>query len=1156
MGIQERLPAVRRNRQPRFLLLALSVALAASMLPPAFGQATTGSISGSVTDPNGAPIAGVRVQATQSSTGQILNATTTDAGLYLLPSVPVGIYALTVEHPGFEKTTEENVEIQVAVQATIDFKLQIGTVQQNVEVHSQVSMLETDTPQEGENLTPKLLMNLPIYAGGLRSAESFLGYMAGVNSGAETSINGSGGRAREVMIDGASLTIPESGGTVFNFPGIEAFNEMRLITSTYNAEYGRLGGGIELMVTRSGSNALHGAAFLNMRRDIWDAAGWSSNSNPKNPPGYRPKERYNEEGGAVGGPVYIPKIYNGRNKTFFYFTYAKDVRPATISAQTPNDTLPTTLMKQGNFSEVAPIFDPVTRQAFPGNIIPQSRWSAISKNILPLIPDPNQAGVTGNYSFLNSSVHNDYIYSIKIDHSIAAKNRASFFMTRESQYDNPIAVLPGPLSNGLLQGQYPDNYRANDDWIFTPTLLLHSTFGISRQRQHWNTPLQNGYGSKIGLPLTGDSDVFPIVAFETDNLTNWGMSQGKVNNGGQFNTTIQFSQQLSWAHGKHEFKFGWDIRSLRTSTTDLAGTNGSYSFSRAQTASDSAHLTTTGNAFASFLLGAVDQGSATALPVTFPIIRYAYYAGFAQDTWRITPKLTLELGLRYEVPIGWHDKDGNYSSLDIKKPNPGANNLPGALIFAGEGAGRTGKTLLYPTDYSDIGPRIGIAYHPFNGTVIRGGFGIYYQTLGNGGCGCTDGFNGSYTQLSDGLNPAFNWDDGGVKPPPGYRPPPFLDPSFDNFNGGVFRMGPDFGLAPRVYNYSFTLQQEYKGFLFEAAYIGNRAYRLNSTVELNQLPVSDLALGSLLGKNINDPAVKSKGYTEPFPGFAKGWGNGATLAQALRPYPQYGSIYDANAGVGKLWYDSLQTKIEHRFGSLQLEGSYVFSKNLTLMHYRQIFSQSTQVQTQDAYNINDAKTLSPLDLTHVFNLLTSYELPVGRGKKYLGSAGRFANLIVGGWVLSAAQQYRSGALIEVQTPGNPLGSGEIFSRITKAVLTGNPIQTGVSRTSLDPNNPNVRWFNYGANSPFAVAAPYTLGNASLYFEDFRNPPFFNENISIQKNFSIAESIRLQYRADAINAFNRTDFGNINGTVGNVNFGRPQGVQDGARVITMGLRLEF
>jgi hypothetical protein len=724
----------------------------------------------------------------------------------------------------------------------------------------------------------------------------------------------------------------------------------------------------------------------------------------------------------------------------------------------------------------------------------------------------------------------------------------------------------------LIQYQKPDNYRGNHDFVIKPNLLLHTTFRFTRQQQQWDNPLQKGAASKIGLALSGKADAFPVIGFETDapspglpavalgstslpaGNTTWGMSQGKVAEGGQWNWTTHFSQQLTWTTGKHEFKMGWDIRRLRTTGNDWAGTNGFYFFSRAQTAAPG-QLTSTGNSFASFLIGAVDQASSTAQPVTGGQIRYGYHGAFFQDNWRVTPRLTLNLGARYEVPIGWHDVNGNYATVDLSKSNPAANGLPGALIFAGIGAGRTGQKRFYPTDFSDFGPRGGFAYRLGDKTVLRGGFGIYYQTLGNGGCGCTDGFNGSFSQNSDGLNPAFNWDNGGVQPPAGFKNPPFLDPSYDNFNS-VARMGPNYGKAPRIYNWSFTIQREMKNFLFEVAYVANRAHGLNSTVELNQLPTSYLQLGSLLGKNILDPAVATAGYKEPFPGFAKGWGGGATLAQALRPYPQYAAISDYNAGIGRLWYDSLQSKVERRFGGWQLIGSFVWSKNLDLMHFRQIFSQGAQVQAQDSYNIAAAKSYSPFDYPFVLNILNSYQLPVGRGQKFLGSSGRLTNLIVGGWVISAAQQYRSGGLIQVQTPGNPLGAGELFSRITYANITGNPIRTGVSRGDLDPNNPNVRWFNSGANSPFAVAAPYTLGNAALYYGAFRNPPFYNENVSIVKNFAIAESIRFQYRADAFNVFNRTDFGGVNGTVGNANFGRPSGIQDGPRAITMGLRLEF
>ncbi|HZT31630.1 MAG TPA: TonB-dependent receptor [Bryobacteraceae bacterium] len=1125
-------------------------------------QSTSGSMSGTVTDPNSAVVAGAKVTATHEPTNRQFNAVTTGAGLYVFPDLPAGPYTVTVEQTGFKKLVQSGVEVRVGIRQTLDLQLEVGSVQQSVEVTAAAPLLETVTAQRGVNLSPRLLMDLPIYTGGLRSAEAFLGYMPGVNSAAELSIDGSNGRARDVMIDGASLTIPESGGTVFNFPGFEAYQEMSLVTGTYNAEYGRLGGGLELMVSKSGTNDVHGAAFLNMRRDIWEAAGWSSNSVPGRPPGYRLKERYNEVGGAAGGPVYIPKVYDGRNKTFFFFSIAEDLRPASILLAT-GETLPTTLMKQGNFSQVAPIYDPsstavangvATRVPFAGNLVPQSRWSGISKNILSYIPDPTSSAVTGNYQFLGSSVHSDTIWTLKLDHAITPNNRVAFFMTKENQSDNSVANLPGPLSNGLQSYQQPDNYRANHDLVIRPNLLLHTTFGFSRTQQFWNNPLQNGFASKIGLPLSGVADATPVINFETDNLTGWGMNQGKVNNGGQWNWTTEFNQGLSWIRGKHEIKMGYDIRRLRTIGDDWAGTNGFYYFSRAQTALPTA-LTTTGNAFASFLLGAVDQANATAQPVTGGQIRYQYYGGYVQDTWRVTPRLTLNLGLRYEVPVGWYDARGNYTSLSLSIPNPKAGGLPGALEFAGAGPGRQGTLHLYPTDFSDIGPRVGFAYRLASNTTLRGGWGIYYQTLGNGGCGCTDGFNGSFSQISNGVDAAFLWDQGGVQPPPGFKHPPVIDPSYDNFNSNIYRMGPNFGKAPRVYNYSFTIQHEVHHYLLEAAWVGMRGNGLASTVFLNQLPTSYLSLGPLLAKNINDPAVVAAGFKEPFPGFAAGWKGGATLAQALRPYPQFGTLYDANAGVGKLWYDSLQTSIQHRFGNLTLQGSYVFSKNLDLMTYRQIFTNS-QVNAQDSYNIPEAKSYSPFDYTHVFNLLTAFELPFGRGKRFLSSAGRLTNLIVGGWVLSGAQQYRSGSLVQVSTPGNPLGNGALFTPLTKANVTGNPIRTGVSRTALDPNNPNVRWFNYGSNAPFTVAPAYTLGNAAFYYGDFRNPPFLNENLSIQKNFFIWESVRFQYRADMINLFNRTDFGNINGVVGSPNFGRAQGVQDGPRLITMGLRLEF
>lgn len=1149
-------------------------------------QVTSGSLAGTVQDANGAVVPGAKVVATHEPTNREYVTVTTEAGVYLFPNLPSGPYSVSVEHPGFKKLVRSGIEIRIGQRQDLDLKIEVGEVQQRVEVLGEAPLLETTSAERGTVISQQVLYSLPIYGGGLRSAEAFVGYMPGVNSGAELSINGSNGRAREIEIDGASLTIPESGGTNFYFPGFEAYSEMKLVTSTFNAEYGRLGGGLEVFTSKSGTNQVHGAAFLNMRRDIFEAAGWSSNQVFGRTPGFRQKVRFNEEGGAAGGPVWIPKLYNGKNRTFFYFSIAKDVRPANPIV-TNGETLPTVLMKQGNFSELPnPIYDPATtalvngvntRTAFPGNLIPQSRFSTISKNILPLIPDPSRPGIVSNFDFLGSSVHDDTLWTLKLDHSISANHRVSYFMTHRNYLDDAIQYFPGPISYGLTNIQRPDDYRGNYDGTLSPTKLVHITFGFSRSQQLWNNPLQDGYGSKIGLPLSGVANAFPTVGFITDfpspglpsvgpvagGNTVFGMSQGKVNNGGQWNWTTHVSGQFNWVRGKHEFKMGGDVRRLRTIGNDWAGSNGFYYFNRAQTA-DPTRLTSTGHSFASFLLGAVDQASATATPVTAVQIRYGYHAGFIQDNWRLTSRLTLNYGIRYEIPIGWHEINGNYSSFDATVPNPGANNLPGALIFAGSGPNRTGKKRLYPTDFSDWGPRGGFAYRMNDKTTIRGGFGIYYQTLGNGGCGCTDGVNGSFSQNSDGVNQAFYWDQGGVKPPPGYRNPPVIDPSFDNFLSGLYRQGPNYGKAPRIYNWSLTVQREFRRFLLEIAYVGNRGHGLASSVFLNQLAPSYLSLGSLLSKNINDPAVVAAGYKEPFPGFAKGWGGGATLAQALRPFPQFGNIYDGNAGVGKTWYDSMQMKVERRFGGFQLLGSWVWSKSLSLMTYRQIFTQ-TQVNTQDSYNIPDGKSYQPWDYPHVVNILSTYQLPFGRGKKFLGNVNRYANLAVGGWSLSAAQQYRSGGLVQIATPGNPLGAGALFSPVTKANATGATIRTGVAATDLDPNNPNVRWFNSGTNVPYVSAAAYTLGTSAFYDSRFRNPWYRSENISLSKDFIFTESIRLQWRADALNAFNRTDFGGVNGAIGtflpngaysNANFGRPSGPQAGPRIISMGLRLQF
>lgn len=1132
----------------------------------AWAQSNTGSIAGTVTDPNGAAVPGAKVKAVQNETKAEIEVLTTDAGIFAMPSLSVGTYVVTVEKVGFKKITQSNIEIRIAQRQVLDLKLEVGDVQQSVEVTATAQLLESTTSDRGTAVSQKMMNTLPLFTGGVRSPAAFVGYMPGVNAGAELSISGSGGRAQEILLDGASATIPESGGVVFNFQSSEQFGEFKLLTNSYGAEYGRFGGGVEIFVSRSGGNDLHGGAFLNMRRDIWNANSWANNRTGAK----RPKERFNEVGGVIGGPIWIPKLYDGRNKTFWFFTTTRDLRPATATPVL--STLPIAAYKAGNFSSSPQaIYDPAsgttTRTPFGGGVIPTNRFSKVSAAILPLIPDPTRSSTTQNYDFVNTSALTDNHWSLKFDHNITANNRVSYYMSRQNQDIQGNASFPGPIGTGLGSSyQRPESYRVNHDYVISPTILLHTTYGFTRQQQGWDNPAQKGWGSKIGLPLTGLADAFPRVLFENsrDLLSPWGVQDGKVSNGTQFNWTTHLNQALSIVKGKHNWKIGWDLRRLRTFSdpVDLAGSNGRYFFNTFQTGLPGS-LGTTGHPFASFLLGTTNSADTTSLPVLAGQIRYGYHAVYLMDDWKVSSRLTLNLGMRYDVPIGWHEKNGDASFVDLKAINP-ITGTPGALAFTGFGPGRIGAKRAYPTDWTNLGPRLGFAYRLFDKTVLRGGWGVFYQTLGNGGCGCRNGFAGPAVQrASDGLNAALQWD-GGIPLPPGFAAPPFVGNGGFANNQSVDVFTQTFGNAPRNQNWSIGVQHETKGFLFDVAYVGNRANKLSSTTDLNANPTSVLALGSLLTQSITAPAVVAAGYKPPYAGFT------GSLAQALRPYPQYLSVWGRNSGVGRSWYDALQMKAERRFGSLQMMGSYTWSKSLSVAHFRQIFSQNFSVgaQAQDYFNFNDMKSFLPFHQPHVANFLASYDLPIGRGKKFLNVGNRWADALVGGWNIALAARYYTPALTPITSPVNDLASTTFATTKKANRINSVPIRTNMGRgdmttllnTFLTPvalrNNP-ATYFNPGA---FAAAPALQLGSAALFYNDLRNPNIYIENIAMSKRFKVPitadRTVDLIYRADAFNAFNRTNFGGINGSIGNANFGLPSGPMTGARLITMGLRLDF
>ncbi|MGA3323827.1 MAG: carboxypeptidase-like regulatory domain-containing protein [Terriglobia bacterium] len=1219
-----------------------------------------GAIDGTVTDQNGGVVPAATVTATNVKTGVMTNVQTSVAGLYAFPLLPPGPYTITVKQAGFKTFIREGIEVRLALSETIDIKLELGTVQQTVEVKGQAPVLTTNNATVGMNMSPQTLDSLPVWFGGsMRLANSFIGYMPNVQTNDQQTFNGSVGRAAEVMIDGGSIVSPESGGISYYFPGMEPYSETKVITSGSTAEYGRTGGGFQFFTTKSGTNDFHGSIFYNFERQIFNANSWSGNQNTTaanfncfgavQTYACRPKVRYNDEGGSAGGPVWIPHIYDGRNKTFFFFTWEGYWQPATV-AQNTGESVPTAAELQGNFQGVYTatkpvIYDPSTtvggvRTPFGSagayNIIPSSRFSTLSTNFITqgingagIAPNSGTgASPVGDYYFNQTTTITDKDWSIKIDHSLGAKSHFSFFETHRFEPSVLVQYLPGPLSNGLTSYTDPHQFRASWDWVATPHVVLHSYWSGDFDNQTWVNPLQNGYGCKLGfsqLPCGTNADATPYVSFTggPTTYTAWGMNQGKVDNGGQKNHILMEGQDLTWTRNKHEFKMGWTIRRSATLNDDWSGTNGAYTFSNVQT-SISAGSTTTGDSFASFLLGDPSTATSSALPIFDANIRYAYTAGYFQDAWKIKPNLTFNLGLRYEVPINWHYVNGTYSAFSPTATNPAAGNLPGAMIFMGIGPGHTGSLRPYPTDFTDVGPRLGFAWQVRPNTVLRGAFGLIYEGEGNGDCGCTDGYGGGkFTEVSpDGLAPAFQWDKNPNGTPGNYPPAGFSGalqvPGVDNFgSGGPVYMGPKWGYAPRIYDMNMTVQHQYKGWLFQVGYQGQRTHNAITGDNLNTVPANYLYLmntptalsgttpggtaftipagTNLLAKTFTDPTygpeLNGLGFYAPSgvnsknptcAGWSTCWTSGATgaaLWQSLRAFPQMGEIENTNDGNGWISYDSMVLIVEHRFGDLNLETSYVRSKNLNIDSGMQIFGQYHGVQSnQDPNNRADNKTFANADIPNNVNFTGSYQLPFGRGKKFLNSVNPIVNGFLGGWTLAGLGQYRTGTLIELFSPTNNLGT-YMGWQVTKADFTGAPIRNRIPDSSLDPDNPSIRWFNPSTSaaaittsnplgvtgSASFVQAPLgTLGNAALYQNQYRQPWYRYEAVSLNKLIGIwgEGRVTLRYTLYVANPFQRTGFGGItsgaynSSSIGSSNFGRATGPADGARQMSMGLRLYF
>ena len=1122
-------------------LLAFFVLAAA-----AFAQSDRGAISGQVNDPTGAPLPGADIVATNSATGLKYPTKSLDSGSYQIGGLPFGRYDVLVTATGFSRLSRPQVEVSIGQTVTLNITLQLGQVDQTVEVSAAPTPVDSSTATVSTVISPQQVIDLPLaISGNMRNPESFILLTPGVSGDtANTQINGSASRAKEVVFDGGTASGPESGGVLATYPSVEAIGEFKLVSNTFNAEYGRTGGGFEIFTTKSGTNNLHGSAYDYLRNDALDARGFFSRTTPIN--------RQNEFGVNLGGPIYIPKLYKGRNRSFFYFVYGGFRYRA---GQTNNlISIAPTSFKVGDFSKlvdrngnVVPIYDPATtrivngvtvRDAFPGNIISPSRFSNVSRNILPLLPNPINGALSGNFLTVGAQTFDRNQYDFKLDHSFTDNNRLSafFYINRENSVD-PL-LLPNPLSGALNTSKPTLWIRLNHDYIFSAATLNHFTGSLTREPQIFSKlSADQNWPQKLGLPGVnmGYGNAFPQITFSNGFAT---LGDNIKTDGQQVNNSLEYTDTVSHNVGKHSFRFGADARWLRTNGADYAGSQGQFGFNSNETALPT-NSAATGNAFASFLLGLPDTASNRFL-IVVPGDRYKYLALFAQDDWKVTQKLTLNYGLRYEIYWPKAEAHDNISAFDPTIPNPAAGGRLGAIAFLGSGPGRNGRTSFADTYFKNFGPRLGFAYGLDQKTVVRGGYGLYYG-LGNANAGLRASQNFSYgfnpssalSSTDAGVTPALpNWDAG--FPPIALTST--INPSVQNGSAVNTVLRSD-GRAPYSQNWSFGVQRELPfSVLVEGSYVGVKGTRLGTNlIDLNQLDPKYLSLGSLLTQQVTSAQAVAQGIPVPYAGF-KG-----TVAQALRPYPQYLAIPDQANPNGNSTYHAFQSKLEKRFSKgLNFLVAYTYSKTISDSDILAGGGPSGQTY----YNRRLEKALSSNDVPQILAANVVYELPFGPGKAKLSSG--IASRILGGWTVTGIAQYQVGRPIPL-TANNTL---PLFnSTLRPNIVPGVPLRASTSH--FDPAVDY--WINPSA---FQAPVPFTFGSAAREYANLRAPNFKNESVGLIKRTRLFERLDLTFRAEFFNVLNRVIFSAANGNVSQATFGRVTGQSNTPRQGQVSLRLEF
>jgi hypothetical protein len=1064
-----------------------------------------GTLTGIITDPSQANLPGVSLALTNEDTGVVERSTSNAQGEYTFPLLQPGRYRLAAEAKGFRPYVRSGIVLESARTGRLDIALELGQVTEAVEVRASTPLLESESSTVGQFIEHKTVMDMPLTGrrvGELLALEGNSVFIQGDVIRPRVAVAGGRGDQQQWMIDGVNasniaLEVPQA---LFN-PPVEAVQEIRIQQSSYSAEYGNTSSGVVAMTTRSGGNDLHASAYEFFRHDKLDARSFFATQ--------KAPLRWNIFGFTAGGPI-------RHNRTFF-FTNVEWQKQRVGGTQ--NLTVPTELQRAGDFSQTLTaagalirIYDPDTtlpgsntRTPFANNVIPKSRIDPVGAALVSYYPLPNHApsnlAGANNYVANNVTALNLTTWTSKVDHQIRENDRASFRFILHNFPTNTTATYPSPAADQTAAINQRRAYSALWEEIhnFSSSLLNDARFEW-QPRYFFNLSLglDQGWPDKLGLKGVSNR-AFPRVTAASFASLGPGTQE-------RIQTPIHDTDlvdTLSWFRGSHALKFGGELRLVRNQDVFNDQISGNVGFNTQPTGLP--NVNNTGNAIASLLIGFPNSG---AIHATDPLDRRAkYIALFVQDDWKLTRRLTLNLGLRWDVHTPRWDANNRQNGFDTKAINP-VSNTPGVVTFAGEGGL---GVHVYTADYNNFAPRAGLAWKPLGErTVIRAGLGLFYGPPQPGSNNTSAGFetSGSFSTPDNGITAPFLLRNGfpsvtGAQRGAGYGAVPV---------GAAVKFSPSFIQSPRILGYTeqwnFGIQRDLGwDTVLELSYLGNQGHHLDGPdTSINQVPVALMGAGN---------------------------------AQVRRPFPQFGNVSIVRPMWGNSNYHALNIKAEKRFShGLNFLMNYTFSKFIDDVPNAQEVG-AIPGGVQNLYDRAAERSLSGNDIRNRFVWSSLYELPAGKGKRWLPSGVPAA--VFGGW---------SFAFIGILQQGGPVGL-TVQTNNTNAFNPGAQRVNVLRNPALPAEKRSVQqWFDTTA----VVAPPsFTFGNGGRAL--LTGPGFMDLSLSLLKNIRFKERYNVQFRVESLNFMNHPNFGNPGTALGSAGFGVISSSKD-PRVMQLGLRLEF